>query len=240
MVASYRALLRSDFESVREYLTSINRWPSTIDATAEGFLRRVHHLSYSMMLWSDRIIDLPKRGQVFLDELRAESLQILPHCIDGYAKTPLLLMRCCVESAVKHAYFVDHQIEFERHGQDAFTLNATDGFDYLRKHPFLNTVCATWKCVDRLSSSYGQLSQHIHGTRSFQEAPLRLLGEIEMSSDVLLSQLKVLENVTASINFLIAVIQRHRLSEFDEDYRAILLRTMPKEARASLTGISLV
>lgn len=237
-VLGYRAVLRQDYDDVREHFTNAARWPVGAPQAVDGHLRRIHHLCYSLMLWSHRIDDLPPRGQAFLDELRAEALQILPHCLDGYAKTPLLLMRCCIESAVKHAYFWDHQIEYERYGTDDFKLPPRESWDYLGKHPLLKSLQPQWDCNNKLSSCYGQISLHIHGTRSFQEAPLRMLGEIELSPETLQQQLAFLEQAAANINFLLAAIQRGRLERFDDEYRAILLRTMPSEARAALVGIT--
>jgi hypothetical protein len=111
--------IEKDFKDVCELLQQGSIISTDATKGALSAARTIHRLTYSLIVWKFRLNKLPLRGQVFLDELASDAIQILPQIMLGYSKTTKLLIRGVIENGLRHVYFLDHKIEFHRMNSDA-------------------------------------------------------------------------------------------------------------------------
>src|SRR5437868_8745607 len=125
-----------DFSLVIEFLKARGIVPANPTASLVSNARRVHHATYSLILWRFRLKNLPEHGKVFVEEIASDALQVLPQVLMGYGKTAKLLIRGIVENTLRHLYFSDHPVEFARMNRDAkWYVRMDDLFDHIKGHP---------------------------------------------------------------------------------------------------------
>ena len=216
---------------------SLFRERGLITSTPPGKLlehaRKIHRATYSLVLWRFRLKGLAEHGQVFIDEIASDALQVLPQTIMGYDKTAKLLTRGIVENVLRHVYFSDHPIEFARMNRDQKWYLSIDAlFEYLKTHPVYLDVEKRFDAINKLSSLYSELSAGVHG-RSVRDLEMRTaLSEIAYSDHVCERQVALTERCAEAANFLLAMFHAAKMDAFQAEDRRIILQTMPARARA--------
>src|SRR5439155_355541 len=130
-----------DFESVWSYFQARGIVPEQPTTDMRNGARRIHRATYSLILWRFRLKNIPDHGRVFIEEIASDALQVLPQSLMGYGKTTELLIRGIAENCLRHLYFIDHPIEFERMNRERkWFLSIEDLLKYPSTHPsFLGT-----------------------------------------------------------------------------------------------------
>lgn len=199
--------------------------------------RQLHSAIYSLCLWS-YFLDLKPRGQVFLDEIASESIQILPHALEGYFKTPMLLTRGIVENLLRHIYFMDHPIEFQKvNSSEKLYFTAEELFEYCRTHPAIKPLLKKFDAAGKLRTLYSELSAAIHGGKLTDMNLHRSLEEIKFDLPKFKEIVKKVAAVTESSNFLLLVIHQKRLGIIPPNLRKILVMSVPLSGRRALQGL---
>lgn len=235
MFLDHRAALRTDFAAVQQLLTERRRLPK-LDVTSEASAKRAHHLSYSLMLWSYRLDGVLPRAYEFTVELASEAMQFLPHCLDGYTRTPLLLARCVIENALRHIYFLDHPVELARFMANEYSVSPSELLTYIGEHPDFRDAQTQFDGRADLSSSYGELSEHIHGARALHEDIRLSPEEIVFDPAIFRQQVEIFSRATRACNFALAMIHCVRMRAWVARDRAIVLRTIPRAARLAISA----
>jgi hypothetical protein len=194
--------------------------------------RRIHSATYSLILWRFRLRRLPTHGQVFIEEIASDALQILPQIMMGYSKTARLLTRGIVENTLRHLYFSDHPVEFEWMNRDKkWHIKIQDLFEYARSHPIVSKSEERFDAINRLSALYSELSEAIHGRR-VQDLEMRLaLSKIKYADADAKTEARVIRRCAESCNFVLALFHRGKMAAFQTEDRRIILRSMPPQAR---------
>jgi hypothetical protein len=229
--------LVTDFAEVVALLKERNTIPAQSTDAMIATAKRIHANTYSLILWRFRLRKLPVHASVFIEEIASDALQILPQILMGYGKTALLLIRGVLENTLRHIYFFDHPIEFQRMNREAkWFLTADDLFAYAKNHPdFLKTE-PKFDALAQLASLYSELSAGIHG-RAVRDLEMRVaLRKIVYDQGFATKQAEMLRKCTQASNFLLAVFHRNQVKSFQADDRLIILRTMPARARKIWTG----
>ena len=225
-----------DFASVLSFLKGrgiVSDPPST---TLVENAKRIHRVTYSLILWRFRLKGLPNHGRVFVEEIASDALQILPQILMGYGKTAKLLTRGIVENVLRHVYFSDHPVEFERMNRESkWYVSVGDLFDYAKIHPILMRTEKAFDAINRLSALHGELSAGIHG-RQVRDLEMRVaLNKIAYSDQAATKEAQLTERCAASANFLLAVFHRKSMGHFGPEDRRTILRAMPPGARQAWT-----
>lgn len=230
--------LKSDFERVVAFLQSKSILSGGPDAKVLEHAKRIHRATFSLILWRFRLTGLDQHGQVFVEEIASDAIQILPQILMGYAKTAKLLTRGVVENTLRHVYFTDHPVEFKRMNMDAKWYMAVEGlFEYLRKHPTFIDTEAKFDAINRLSTLYDELSAGVHGRRVVDFDTKTALSKITLDLDSLEKQMELTERCAAAACFLLAVFHRDKVHSFPMEDRRIILRSMPAVARTIWDGL---
>src|ERR1043165_5194810 len=103
-----------DFAAVLSFLQTRGIVPASPSVAMLDDSKRIHRATYSLILWRFRLRQLPEHSKVFIEEIASDALQILPQALMGYSKTTKLVTRGIVENCLRHIYFADHPVEFER------------------------------------------------------------------------------------------------------------------------------
>jgi hypothetical protein len=226
------ASLIDDLRSVTAFFRDQDLIPSSAPGMLMDNVRRIHRATYSLILWRFRLKRLLPHSKPFIEEIASDALQILPQVLLGYGKTVKLLTRGIIENTLRHVYFSDHPVEFQKMNQESkwFVLTA-DLFTYIRSHPKLMLTEKRFDAINRLSSLYSELSAGVHGQAV---ADLEMRISLEKISYVDASAKKdaaLVERCASASNFLLAVFHGQKVARFQSEDQLIILQTMPPRAR---------
>jgi hypothetical protein len=128
--------VEADFSSVLGLLRERRIVSSNPPAELQRLARQIHGHTYSLILWRFRLSGLSTHGKAFIEEIASDALQVLPQILMGYSKTAKLLIRGIIENALRHVYFYDHPIEFERMNREKkWFLTIEQLCEYVKLHP---------------------------------------------------------------------------------------------------------
>jgi hypothetical protein len=175
---------------------------------------------------------LPQCGKVFLEEIASDALQILLQILMGYSKTAKLLTRGIIENTLRHIYFIDHPIEFQRMNRERkwyLTIEAL--IEYGKAHPIFIDTEPKFDAFNQISSLYSDLSAGIHG-RTVRDLETRTaLRRITYDAGAAEKEAELLKRCVEAVNFLLGMLHRDAVAGFKNDDRSIILRSMPNKAR---------
>ena len=228
----------ADFASVVSFLRDRAIVPAVAQPALLENAKRIHRATFSLILWRFRLAGIAAHGKVFIEEIASDALQILPQVLMGYGKTVKLLTRGIVENTLRHLYFSDHPVEFERMNREQkWYLTTGDLLDYAKVHPAFLRTEPKFDAISRLASLHTDLSAGIHG-RQVQDLEMRLaLRKIAYSEAEARKQVQLVERCAQSANFVLAVFHQERLSRFQAEDRRIILQMVPPRGRNVLTHL---
>jgi hypothetical protein len=185
-----------------------------------------------LILWRFRLKGLPTHGRPFIEEIASDALQILPQVLLGYGKTVKLLTRGIIENTLRHIYFSDHPVEFQRMNRDTkWFMPAAELFSYAKTHPKLALIEKRFDAINRLATLYSDLSAVVHG-QAVKDLEMRLsLEKIAYTDSVAKRDAALVEKCASASNFLLAVFQGQKVAKFQSEDRLIIFQTMPPRAR---------
>jgi hypothetical protein len=228
----------NDFTGVLAFFENTGIVPAAPSPELVAAAKRMHFATYSLILWRFRLQGLPEHGQVFIEEIASDALQIMPQALTGYGKTTKLLVRGVIENCLRHVYFKDHPIEFTRMNRESkWYMSVDDLFAYLLTHPSFLTTERKYDAINRLRTLYDHLSAGVHGRR-VQNLEMRIaLDKIIFSQDVFEEHVGFVERCAEAANFVLAILHFDQARGFQQEDRRIILRTLPTGARRILAGI---
>jgi hypothetical protein len=228
-----------DFIRVLAYLASRGIVPEHPPGRMIELATRMHRATFSLILWKFRLKGLAEHGSVFIEEIASDALQLLPHGLMGFGKTPKLLIRGIIENALRHVYFSDHPVEFERMNREKKWYPELDElFRYPALHPRLLGLEEKFDATNRLKTLYDKLSAGVHGRRVQDFEMHKALAKIVFSEGVFVRQVEDAEACSAAVNFLLTAFHAGQVHRFQRDDRQIILRSMPAQARRLFTALT--
>jgi hypothetical protein len=222
----------TDFVEVVRLLHKRGLIPKGAPAPMVATARAIHGFTYSLILWKFRLRGLPEHGNVFIEEVASDALQILPQVLAGYSKTAKLLIRGVVENTLRHIYFSDHPIEFVRMNREGkWYLTIEQLCDYAKWHPAFIAVEKKFDAINQISSIYSELSAGVHG-RAVRDLEMRAaLAKIVYDQSSASREAELLRKSTLAVNFALSIFHHQQMEKFQTEDRRIILRTMPSRAR---------
>ena len=228
----------SDFAAVLSFLKTRGIVPSAPSAAMIEDAKRIHRATYSLILWRFRLKQLPEHSKVFIEEIASDALQILPQALMGYSKTTKLLTRGIAENVLRHIYYADHPVEFERMNREQkWFMTMESLFEYAKIHPVFMTKETRFDALARLRNLYSDLSAGVHGSK-VRDLEMRVaLKKIKYEQAAVHAEMLLVERCAESVNFLIAAFNQDQMDQFSVDDQRIILRTMPARARQVWRGL---
>jgi hypothetical protein len=221
-----------DFAAVLTFLQSRGIVPSSPPAPMVEDAKRIHRATYSLILWRFRLRQLPEHSMVFIEEIASDALQILPQALMGYSKTTKLVTRGIVENVLRHIYFADHPIEFERMNRERkWFMTMESLFEYAKIHPTFTATETHFDALTRLRTLYSDLSAGVHGSK-VRDLEMRIaLNRIKYVQAAVHAEMLLVERCAESVNFLLAAFNQEKMDRFSLEDQRVILRTMPPRAR---------
>lgn len=227
-----------DFNTVISFLNGRGIVPELPPGQMLQIAKRIHRATYSLILWRFRLRNLPPHGAAFIEEIASDALQILPQTLMGYGKTTKLLTRGIIENLLRHLYFSDHPVEFERMNREQrWFMTMESLFDYARSHPIFMETEREFDALSRLRVLYGELSAGVHGSKVRDLEMRAALRKIKYDETASSLAAKEISRCTESGNFLLAMFHRDKMAKFQVEDQRIILRTLTPRARQIWTGI---
>jgi hypothetical protein len=150
----------------------------------------------------------------------------------GYSKTVNLLVRGIIENTLRHIYFSDHPIEFQKMNRESkWFMTTADLFAYVKTHPKLVEPEKRFDSINRLSSLYSDLSAGVHG-QAVEHLEMRIsLKNISYNQLIANRLAGSVEHCATGCNFLLAVTHCHKVAKLEAEDQLIIFQTMPPGAR---------
>lgn len=200
--------------------------------------KKIHASTYSLILWRFRLSRLPDHSKAFIEEIASDALQILPQVLMGFAKPSKLLTRGIIENTLRHIYYADHPVEFDRMNREQkWFMTMESLFEYAKIHPIFVSTETRFDAIGRLKNLYGELSSGIHGSK-VRDLEMRVaLNKIKYENETATRETRFVQRCAESANFLIAMFHRDKVVGFQPEDQKIILRTMPPRARQIWQGL---
>jgi hypothetical protein len=190
------------------------------------------------VLWRFRLKRIPEHGQVFIEEIASDAVQILPQLATGFVKPFKLLARGFVENTLRHIYFIDHRIEFEKMNRlPKWYVSVEELFDYALDHPLLRDAEKQFDAINRMKMLYTDLSAAVHGRR-VQDFQMKIaLSKITYDDALFVEEAKTLARCTEAVNFTLASFHLTQFRSFDLPDRKIILSSLSQSAKRTLAAL---
>jgi hypothetical protein len=232
MARRSHASVTADLAAVLTYLKDRQIISTDPPPTLLTNAKKIHRATYSLILWRFRLRGLPDRARVFVEEIASDALQILPQSLMGYSKTTKLLTRGIIENVLRHLYFADHPIEFEKMNQEAkWFMTMAELFNYAFSHPSFLEVEPKFDSINRLSTLYSELSAGVHGQRVDNLEMRTALKKIIYEDASVEADVALVERCAEATNFVLARFHQSKFARFQLEDQRIILDSMPAKAR---------
>lgn len=227
-----------DFTAVSSFLKARGVLPSSPAGHILQNAKKIHTATYSLILWRFRLARLSDHSRAFIEEIASDALQILPQVLMGYGKPSKLLTRGIIENTLRHIYYADHPIEFERMNREQkWFITMESLFEYAKIHPIFLATEARFDAIGRLKNLYGELSSGIHGSKVRDLEMRAALNKIKYENEMATRETRYVQRCAESANFLLAMFHRDKVVAFQPEDQKIILRTMPPRARQIWQGL---
>jgi hypothetical protein len=150
----------------------------------------------------------------------------------GYGKTTKLLTRGIIENTLRHVYFSDHPVEFERMNREQkWFMTIESLFEYAKIHPLFMKTEGKFDAICKLKNLYSELSAGIHGSK-VRDLEMRIaLNKIKYDEAAVHAEMLLVQRCTEAVNFLLATFHHAEMDAFQIEDQRIILHTMPPRAR---------
>lgn len=220
-----------DFINVVSLFQDRKLMPDPVPQNMNLHAKSIHNSTYSLMIWRHRFRKLPDCGRVYLDEIASDALQILPQILLGFDKTVRLLCRGIIENTLRHVYFSDHPIEFQRTNREKWFLSFEELWQYAKIHPSYVETEKNYNALDQMKSLYSELSASVHGG-AVRDLEMRVaLKKITYSDTSAKKHADFVRLSSQLANFVLAIFHCQRVSKLAAIDKSIILRGMEKPAR---------
>ena len=143
-----------------------------------------------------------------------------------------------IENVLRHIYFRDHPVEFERANRERKWFMSVDGlFKYATSHYVFCEDKASGRAIQELRELYDELSATVHGRKVAHLEMRAALLEVVFDQDVFDKQCVYVAKCAEAANFLLLVFHRDQASRFPDESRRIILDTLGAQARQAWQGL---
>lgn len=234
---AYLAQVEEDLSETLAMLQKRSMAPAVIPVPIRKKFLAMHHAIYSLCIWS-HFIKGEEHGRFYLIQIASDAIQIEPHVLCGFSRTAMLLARSIIENTLRHIYFTDHPVEFERSNRDAkFYLSAEELFEYCRNYVHFIDPEKRFQPLSKLRHLYSALSATVHGGKVSNMALHKALKTVVFDPADLDDQLKHVSAVTESCNFLMMIFHKKRSSKLPVGLRKIIMMTIAARGRKVIHGL---
>lgn len=236
-LAAYLTQVDEDLSETLAMLQVRTMAPPVLPVIIRKKLLVMHHAVYSLCIWS-HFVKVEQHGQFYLNEIASDAIQIEPHVLCGFYRTSMLLARSIIENTLRHIYFTDHRVEFERSNRDAkFYLSAEQLFEYCRNYEHFIDPEKKFQPLSKLRNLYSTLSATVHGGKVSDLSLHTALKTMVFDAADLDDQVEHVRAVAESCNFLMMIFHKKRSSKLPIGLRRVIMMTIAAKGRRVIHGL---
>jgi len=162
----FLSLQNNDFNNCIAFLKELKVNQDVFAGDSLALLKNAHQIAFTMGLWVQKMTEIPEWDKPYLQQLKVDSVQLLPSIILGNRRTLHLYERACIEDFLRYFYYFDHKIEHILL-QSSPTKFQTVEFliNWIKDYPLLSGCeKSVIQSCNSLTSGYKELSRTVHGT----------------------------------------------------------------------------
>ena len=232
---SIKKALEEDRKELEAFFEKSGVYPTSQIAEIEIAFKRAHKAVYSLCLWSHEFSDFPIHQKVFLEELRSDVLQSFPMALLGFKKPVALLLRSAIEDLLRHIYYFDHKIEFEKLEKKPSSYELmNDLWQYARKHPRLEKIFEKSNVIASLENDYAVFSRFVHSTSTFHMNLTKSMSEIGFDVEFFEKYGSNVSTLAKRIHFVLFTFCCKSIEGFNPPWTSFLLDILSKQYRKLL------
>lgn len=232
IISTIEKAREEDRKELEDFLKSRAIYPSSPNADFITSFKRAHKAVYSLCFWSNEFVNAPAHQQIFLQELRSDALQSIPLAMSGFKKPVALLLRSTIEDVLRHIYYYDHVVEFQRLEQSPTNhQKVRDLWQYAKDHPKLGDIFENSKSAGYLKNEYSILSGFVHSTGTNNMSLTKCMSEVNFENEYFKDFTDKICKLSASFNFILLEFYQQNLTHFNPQWKNYILYLIPQSLR---------
>lgn len=229
----------SDFNQVKKYLERRGVFKKNATADYIRLANDMHFYAFSLFSWKFLLKNMAIHKRAFLEEIASDALQILPIALLGFRKPASILIRGILENVLRHVYFSDHPIEFERiNSAQKWYLKNDELYDYIKIHPRFTGIEIKFDSINRMKSLYDDLSADIHARRLSNLELRKGLVDIKYDQQQFAGLVSFTKRASECSNFILSIYHKDVIKRIPLHFSTIITNTLPSKARRVIAGIA--
>lgn len=132
-----------------------------------ALFRKAHQVAFTVGFWNQKFTDIPDWAKLYVRQLEADSVELIPSIVFGNKRTLHLFERACIEDFLRYFYYFDHKIEHITLQEYPTKFQTIDFLtSWIKDYPLFAARHQQFvkKSCDCLISCYKELSRTVHGT----------------------------------------------------------------------------
>jgi len=228
--------LKQDREELEAFFKERSICSNSQIAEIGATFKRAHKVIYGLCVWSNEFVRSPIHQRVFLEELRSDVLQSIHMSLIGFKKPVALLLRSAIEDLLRHIYYYDHPIEFEKLEKKPSSYTRMNQlWKYAKEHPRLEELFAESKAIELLENEYAVFSRSVHSSSASHMNLTKSLSEIGFDQGFFEGYGRKVSVLARNINFVLFAFYQKTLESFNPPWERFLLDMISEGYRRLLS-----
>jgi len=232
-------LQKEDFAKCVNYFQTAKTEKNMFQGESKSLMKTAHSIAFTMTMLVQKISNVPEWTTPYLNQLRSDTIQILPSVVWGAKRTLHLYERASIEDFLRYVYFFDHKVEhilLQMHPKRFQSIDSM--IDWIKEYPALKRYRkAVSENSNALYSRYAELSRTIHGTTIVDQQISEGLKDFSKPKVEPLKEKKIMKAVFGNIFFLLSLFHLEDFRQLQLDERTLVCQHLSKVQIQSLSGL---
>lgn len=224
-------IVKKDFKDLIEHLKSEKFLDNASLLKINEQLKRIHAISLAIAIWDDALSDQDEYRRIFVQEMRSDIVQAIPLMLMGYKNAAALSIRRCIENLLRHLYFFDHPVEYEKYIRGEYSLTFRQLLDYLKFNPLLEKSYAKTEIPSQLGAMYSELSILVHSNLLADRGIVDCLSLIEFDLSFFRRATKYLSLMGMSTVFTLCFFHSDIYRKYSYSQRTFVLSILDTKSK---------
>jgi hypothetical protein len=224
--------LEEDRSKLEAFLRERSAYPVSQGAETDAAFKKAHKAVYGLCIWSHEFSESPIHQRVFLAELRSDALQSIYMALNGFKKPAALLLRSVIEDLLRHLYYYDHQIEFEKLEKTPSSFAKSNVlWQYAKEHPRLENLFEKSRSIDLLENYHAVFSKFVHSTTTTHMNLTKSLDEIGFDKGFFIEYAGNISLLAENAHFVLLVFYQKTTGSFSPEWKSFIVNTISPTLR---------
>jgi hypothetical protein len=160
------SIQKIDLNNCIAYFKQFKIDPAVFNGNNLALAKYAHQVAFTMGLWVQKTTETPSWAKLYLQQLKTDSVQLIPSIVLGNKRTLHLYERSCIEDFLRYFYYFDHKIEHILLQSYPTKFETIDFLiNWIKRYPVFTAFQeVVEESCNNLTSGYKELSRTVHGT----------------------------------------------------------------------------